>query len=104
MRGDVVISKRIIRVWIEEWCKNTNIEIIETFDWDKEEHDIIEFVFGSYHNSCTNFKSDIDCLIENLENVLDADVFVGKPDFKHKYIKSNDKENTRYVCSLIVGK
>ena len=37
-----MMTKTMIEYFVEEWCKNSSIEIVETFDWDEEQYDIIE--------------------------------------------------------------
>lgn len=101
----MIQSKAIIEHLVEEWCKNTSIEVVEVFDWDEEEYDIIEFNLYDYLENHKKFESDINSLIEYLENILNADIFVGKPSFQYfSDIDDNDKEISKYHCSLIIGK
>lgn len=100
-----MMSKAMIEVFVEEWCKDTSIEVVEVFDWDKEKYDIIEFNLYDYLENHKKFESDINNLIEYLEDILDADIFVGKPDFQYfSDIDDNGEEISKYHCSLIVGK
>ena len=104
-KGDDMISKRMIEVFVEEWCKNSRIEVVESFDWDEEKHDIIEFNLYDYLDNHKKFETDVNHLIEYLEEILDADIFVGKPNFKYlPDIDDNGNEIKKYHCSLIVGK
>lgn len=100
-----MMSKTMIEVFVEEWCKDTSIEVVEAFDWDEEKYDIIEFNLYDYLENHKKFESDINSLIEYLEDILDADIFVGKPDFQYfSDIDDNGEEVLKYHCSLIVGK
>lgn len=100
-----MMSKAMIEVFVEEWCKDTSIEVVEVFDWDEEKYDIIEFNLYDYLENHKQFELDINNLIEYLEDILDADIFVGKPNFQYfSDIDDNDEEVSKYHCSLIIGK
>lgn len=100
-----MMSKVMIEVFVEEWCKDTSIEVVEVFDWDEKKYDIIEFNLYDYLENHKQFESDVNNLIEYLEDILDADIFVGKPDFQYfSDIDDDGKEIAKYHCSLIIGK
>lgn len=100
-----MISKAMIEVFVEEWCRNSSIEVVETFDWDEEQYDIVEFNLYDYLDNHETFETDVNNLIEYLEEILDADIFVGKPNFEYlPDIDDNGNEIKKYHCSLIVGK
>lgn len=99
------MSKAMIEIYVEEWCKDTSIEVVEVFDWDEEKYDIIELNLYDYLENHKQFESDINNLIEYLEDILDADIFVGKPDFQYFSDIDDDGEKvSKYHCSLIIGK
>ena len=52
------MSKAMIEVYVEEWCKDTSIEVVEVFDWDEEKYDIIEFNLYDYLENHKKFESD----------------------------------------------
>ena len=100
-----MMSKTMIEFLVDEWCKSSSIEVVEAFDWDEEQYDIVEFNLYDYLNNHKTFETDVNNLIKYLEEILDADIFVGKPNFEYlPDIDDNGNEIRKYHCSLIVGK
>lgn len=83
-------SERMIEAMVREWCRNTTIEVVEVLDRDEPTWTGIEFDL-SYDNS-----DDIHQIIEHLEQKLDADIFVGEPNFEYS--------GERHHCFVMVGK
>lgn len=99
------MSTTMIKFLMEEWCKNSSIKIVKTFDWDEEQYDIVEFNLYDYLNNHKKFETDINNLIKYLEEILDANIFIGKPNFEYlSDIDNNGNEIKKYHCSLIIGK
>lgn len=99
-----MMSKRIIDVTVKNFCQDTNIEVLESFDWDDDDYDIVEFNLCDCLDDDKRFEADVNELVEYLEQMLDADIFIGKPTFEYLVDIDSNNNEIKYHCNLIIGK
>lgn len=98
-------SKAMVEVFVLDWCTNSNIEVVDICDWDGPSWDGLEFNLYDWSENHKKFKSDIDKLIEYLEDILDADIFVSKPLYQYlSDIDDDGNEVEKFHCFLCIGK
>lgn len=100
----MIMEKAQIEYIVYEWCKDSSIEIVESYDWDGNGFTGLEFNLYDYLKNRTAFRLDIVDLINYLEDILDANIFVSEPSFKELKDIDNEKEIIKYHCFLRIGK
>ena len=104
---EMMQSKAMVEIWVSKWCTDNSIEVVDVCDWDGPSWTGIEFNLYDWTDSDNHikFKSDINNLVDYLEDILDADIFVRQPFYQILTdIDDDGNEIEKYHCFLCVGK
>lgn len=91
----------LIEDFIQNKCLGSNMEFFESIDLYEDEYIGIEICLVDYLNKGADFESDIECLLMDLDENLDANIF-----FSHsfeEYIDIDDftgDEFETYSCFI----
>lgn len=68
-----------IEVLVAQLVMGTNMELYGTTNIDEEEYYGIELDLFDYLDKVTDFESDVEGLMQDLEEILDANIFISDP-------------------------
>lgn len=91
----MIVSMTQIEYLIMDLVKGTNIELFGVSNIGKKEYAGIELDLFDYLDKITDFESDVEDLIKELEERLPANIFVSNADYSEK-TSINDIDGLEY--------
>lgn len=92
---NMIMSMTQIEYLVMDLVKGTNMELFGVSNIGKEEYDGIELDFFDYLDKITDFKSDVEALIKELEERLPANMFISDAEYSEK-TSINDIDGLEY--------
>lgn len=91
----MILSMTQIEYLIMDLVKGTNMELFGVSDIRKKEYAGIELDLFDHLNKITDFESDVEALIKELEEQLPANIFISDAQYSEK-TSVNDIDGLKY--------
>lgn len=91
----MIISMIQVEYLVMDLIRGTNIELFRVTDIGKEEHECIELDLFDHLDKITDFESDVEALIKELEEQLPANMFISDAEYSEK-TSVNDIDGLEY--------